>query len=77
MQTINYYNVFLSCTGLPGTSECVKSPLGWNILPPVLSAKITTKSTFSFKYGVIEIKAKLPKGNWIYPGELKIVTLYE
>ncbi|XP_039284784.1 beta-1,3-glucan-binding protein isoform X2 [Nilaparvata lugens] len=37
------------------------------ILPPVMSARITTKESFSFKYGVVEIKAKLPRGNWVIP----------
>lgn len=26
-----------------------------------------TAETFSFKYGRVEIKAKLPKGKWIWP----------
>lgn len=38
------------------------------ILPPVLSSRITSKGKFSFKYGKVEIKAKLPKGDWLYPG---------
>ncbi|KAL1491801.1 hypothetical protein ABEB36_012344 [Hypothenemus hampei] len=55
------------CTGLRGTSECYQRAIGWAIIPPVISAQLTTKGKFSFKYGRIEIKAKLPKGNWLYP----------
>ncbi|XP_034655971.1 gram-negative bacteria-binding protein 2-like [Drosophila subobscura] len=39
-------------------------PLG-NI-PPLRSAKIYTES-FSFKYGRVEIRARMPKGDWLFP----------
>ncbi|XP_026462524.1 beta-1,3-glucan-binding protein-like [Ctenocephalides felis] len=45
--------------------ECNKKAISYNILPPVMSASIRSK--FSFKYGKIQIHAKLPKGNWLYP----------
>jgi len=56
-----------SCTGVSAKEECQKQADGWFILPSVASGKITTKDSFSFKYGKIDIRAKLPKGNWIYP----------
>lgn len=68
----NTYKIIISCTGAAGTQECIKVPFAWNILPPVLSARMNTKSTFSFKYGTVEIRAKLPKGDWIYPGMFSI-----
>lgn len=37
------------------------------IAPPVLSSQVTTSGLFSFKYGRVEIEAKLPSGHWIYP----------
>lgn len=40
-----------------------------NILPPVHSAAITTKATKLFKYGKIEIRAKMPVGDWLFPCE--------
>jgi len=55
------------CTGVPASFSCVQKPRAWQILPPVLSAQITTKDHLSFLYGSVEIKAKLPKGDWIYP----------
>lgn len=39
------------------------------ILPPVVASRISTKNSFSFKYGKIEIRTRLPRGDWIYPGE--------
>lgn len=56
-----------NCTGTPGTLHCEQKPLGFVILPPVLSARMNTKDAFSFAYGIIEVRAKLPKGDWIYP----------
>ena len=37
------------------------------IIPPVQSAKITTRQSFSFKYGKVEFEAKLPNGDWLWP----------
>ena len=60
-----------SCTGtLP--LQCALSPKGANILPPVTSAQISTVDSFKFTYGIIEVKAKLPKGDWLYP-EINLV----
>eukprot|EP00164_Ancoracysta_twista_P006269 GFYU01008709.1.p1 GENE.GFYU01008709.1~~GFYU01008709.1.p1 ORF type:complete len:388 (-),score=122.60 GFYU01008709.1:71-1234(-) len=40
---------------------------GGNILPPVQSARLRTAESFNFKYGKVEIRAKLPKGDWLWP----------
>lgn len=55
------------CTGEIGTQQCKKTAAGSQILPPIVSGKLTTKDTFNFKYGRVEIQAKMPKGNWILP----------
>ncbi|CAM9810669.1 unnamed protein product, partial [Hapterophycus canaliculatus] len=34
---------------------------------PVMSARVRTAGTFSFRYGRIEVKAKLPRGDWLWP----------
>ncbi|KAH8267860.1 hypothetical protein KR026_009461 [Drosophila bipectinata] len=39
----------------------------YSIKPPVFSAQIHTRNSFSFKYGKIEVRAKLPKGDWLFP----------
>nr|AGK40899.1 GRP3 [Nilaparvata lugens] len=46
---------------------CDRTRTGFSILPPVMSARLTTDSSFSFKYGVLEMKAKLPRGDWVIP----------
>nr|CAD7574830.1 unnamed protein product [Timema californicum] len=55
------------CTGLPDSAECTKKAIAWDILPPVLSSRLQSKQTFSFCYGKVEVRAKLPAGDWIYP----------
>lgn len=35
--------------------------------PPVVSSQVTTSGHFSFMYGRIEIVARLPRGDWIFP----------
>ncbi|XP_055629565.1 beta-1,3-glucan-binding protein [Toxorhynchites rutilus septentrionalis] len=47
--------------------ECRRQAALSSILPPVVSAKLNTKSSFRFQYGRVEIRAKLPKGDWIFP----------
>ncbi|XP_018335440.1 beta-1,3-glucan-binding protein-like [Agrilus planipennis] len=55
------------CTGAHGTTECFQKPTAWLILPPVLSGRMNSKKSFSFTYGTVQIRAKLPMGDWIYP----------
>ncbi|XP_012259435.2 beta-1,3-glucan-binding protein-like [Athalia rosae] len=55
------------CTGRLGSEDCEKKGQGFHILPPVSSGLIDTKQHFSFIYGRVEIRAKLPRGDWIYP----------
>ena len=43
--------------------ECSKD----NPVPVVQSALIKSKNSFAFKYGVIEIRAKVPAGDWLWP----------
>ncbi|KAF5294932.1 hypothetical protein FQR65_LT10644 [Abscondita terminalis] len=56
-----------NCTGIMESYQCMQTPKAWFILPPVFASQISTKDRFSFVYGVVEIRAKLPKGDWIYP----------
>jgi beta-glucanase (GH16 family) len=40
---------------------------GGNIVNPITSARIRTAESFAFKYGRVEVVAKLPKGDWLWP----------
>nr|CAH0106512.1 unnamed protein product [Daphnia galeata] len=37
------------------------------IINPIQSARMVTSDSFSFTNGTIEIRAKMPKGDWIWP----------
>jgi beta-glucanase (GH16 family) len=38
-----------------------------NIINPVRSARIRTLNSFNFKYGTLEVRAKMPAGDWLWP----------
>ncbi|XP_046644146.1 beta-1,3-glucan-binding protein-like [Daphnia pulicaria] len=38
-----------------------------DIANPIQSAALVTKSTFTFTYGTVEIRAKMPRGDWLWP----------
>ncbi len=39
-----------------------------DMINPVASARITTAESFNFTFGTVEIRAKMPKGDWITAG---------
>lgn len=55
------------CTGKVDTTECKQEASGAQILPPITTPKLTTKNKFSFTYGRVEVRAKLPAGSWLIP----------
>ena len=44
---------------------------------PIRSARLRTVRSFSFKYGRVEVKAKLPKGDWLWPAIWMLPTYQE
>lgn len=57
------------CTQNENVDFCSKNATSFYILPPVVSAKLTTKNHLFFRYGKLEVIAKLPAGDWIVPGK--------
>ncbi|BFF97893.1 gram-negative bacteria-binding protein 1 [Drosophila madeirensis] len=59
------------CTGTHNSQkECSLHTSGSGpsaIMPPVVAPRISTKESFAIKYGRIEIRAKMPKGDWLVP----------
>lgn len=57
-----------SCTSKRNTS-CIASsdPIKGTMIPPVRSARLTTKGKMGIRYGKVEVVAKLPRGDWIWP----------
>lgn len=47
---------------------CERSAAGsGNVINPIRSARLRTLKSFSFQYGRVEVTAKLPKGDWLWP----------
>ncbi|KUI55551.1 Beta-1,3-glucan-binding protein [Cytospora mali] len=71
-QLYNGYTLNLTADGTcteTSAAACVahsNSTLG-NMIPPVRSARINTKGKVGIRYGRVEVVAKLPKGDWIWP----------
>ncbi len=38
-----------------------------NILNPIQSARIRTSTSLNIKYGRIEVRARMPRGDWLWP----------
>ncbi|KAI9496870.1 concanavalin A-like lectin/glucanase domain-containing protein [Zychaea mexicana] len=54
----------VSCTGCERVSG---SASGGNYLNPVQSARLRTIDSASIKYGKVEVRARLPVGDWLWP----------
>jgi beta-glucanase (GH16 family) len=46
---------------------CYRVGTPQNILPPTMSGRIRTAERFSFRFGRVEIRAKMPAGDWLWP----------
>ncbi|KAJ3097535.1 hypothetical protein HDU97_004760 [Phlyctochytrium planicorne] len=55
-----------SCTD-NGDYGCQRSSDGNNIINPIQSALLRSVRSYSFRYGKVEVRAQLPKGDWIWP----------
>ena len=57
-----------SCTSSAISSCSIRSndTLG-RLIPPVRSARLTTVGKKTIKYGRVEVTAKFPKGDWLWP----------
>lgn len=76
-QLLNGYTVNLTRSGGDGTctdpdQDLVKCSMRSNsttgqIIPPVMSARITTKGKKKIRYGKVEVVAKMPRGDWLWP----------
>ncbi|CAG9560383.1 unnamed protein product [Danaus chrysippus] len=54
------------CTN-PQWYGCERTGTPNNILNPIKSARIRTVNSFSFRYGRVEVRAKMPAGDWLWP----------
>lgn len=47
--------------------NCERRARGDVIINPVRSARLITRESFSFKFGRVEVVAKTPQGDWLWP----------
>ena len=72
---IGYNNIFNGFTyNLTGCTDANLTSCGavsnetlGTVIPPVMSARIHTRDSYALKYGRVEISAKLPRGDWLWP----------
>ncbi|CAH1802561.1 unnamed protein product [Owenia fusiformis] len=46
---------------------CERTGSSTNYINPIQSARLRTVNKFSFQYGRLEVRAKMPQGDWIWP----------
>nr|CAD7402313.1 unnamed protein product [Timema poppensis] len=55
-----------ACTN-PSDYGCERTGSVTNLLNPAQSARIRSLNSFSFRYGKVEIRARIPSGDWLWP----------
>ncbi|KAI0646076.1 concanavalin A-like lectin/glucanase [Trametes meyenii] len=61
------YDLGDACTTSNKTACSVKSGNDFNTIQPVQSARLSTVKSTSIAYGKVEVRAKLPRGDWLWP----------
>lgn len=54
------------CTN-QANNGCKRTGTDEAILPPVKSGRLRSVQSFNFKYGILEVRAKMPTGDWLWP----------
>ncbi|BFZ57044.1 hypothetical protein PYCC9005_004094 [Savitreella phatthalungensis] len=78
MPTVSWYNGFDNYTlNLTSSGECtsvydsdcaaLNNATSGSILPPVQSARLNTRKGANIRYGKVEVTARLPVGDWLWP----------
>ncbi|XP_050097254.1 beta-1,3-glucan-binding protein-like [Anopheles aquasalis] len=66
--TNNQFRFADECTGDRSSRDCIRdTKIDFDMIPPILTAQVSTINSFRFTYGKVVIRAKLPQGNWIFP----------
>lgn len=68
--------MFFRCTKYEESIGCSMNASSYNIIPPIVSSRLTTKNNMAFLYGQLEVTAKFPTGDWIVPGKQKYIIHY-
>lgn len=54
--------------------SAVSNATAGTVINPVQSARLTTQNTASIRYGRVEIRAKMPNGDWLWPAMWMLPT---
>lgn len=62
------YNV-TNCTNTVDFNGCgaVSNATAGTVIPPIMTGRLTTQFSRSLTYGKVEIRARMPQGDWIWP----------
>ena len=55
------------CTSNRQNNGCFKKGTADDIISPVTSGRVDTENSFSFRYGRLSARVKLPRGDWLWP----------
>ncbi|KAI8970627.1 concanavalin A-like lectin/glucanase [Trametes punicea] len=61
------YDLGDACTTSNKTACSVTSKQNQSVIQPVQSARISTMNSTSIAFGKVEVRAKLPRGDWLWP----------
>ena len=70
MRDIAYFVISFVLTlsrSLVSACGAVSNKTSGSVIPPVMSARITTKNSHHIQYGKVEIVARIPEGDWLWP----------
>ncbi|KAF8525030.1 concanavalin A-like lectin/glucanase domain-containing protein [Hysterangium stoloniferum] len=57
-----------ACTAVNSTGcTAIGDSSAGTVINPVQSARLTTRMSHAIQYGRVEVKAKMPKGDWLWP----------
>ncbi|KAI8908344.1 glucan binding protein-2 [Gorgonomyces haynaldii] len=68
-KVLNGYTMDINAQGCnqPGFYGCSRSSNGANIINPIQSALLRSVNSHTLKFGKVEVRARVPKGDWIWP----------
>ncbi|KAK9736484.1 Glycosyl hydrolases family 16 [Popillia japonica] len=75
---LGYNNIFTDTLDINGGAPadectnplwygCIRTGTSNNVLNPIKSARLRTLRSFSFKYGRVVARARMPAGDWLWP----------
>lgn len=73
---ISLFFYLFRCTA-PFFYGCQRTGSPTKYINPVISARLTTSDSFNFKFGKVEIRAKMPTGDWLSTNMWLVPTYFQ